>query len=176
MPAAEIAFIIVRMKIRPIHLHILGLVAALGVPSVSLPQSHDHAQHQHQAGSMPLDNRIAVKFPEPLRTHTLANMRDHLTALGEIQASMARGDYDAAADIAEKRLGMSSLEAHGAHDVARFMPKAMQDAGAAMHRSASQFAVVAKDSSVTGDWKAALGALARVNQTCVACHAGFRLE
>ncbi len=118
-------------------------------------------------GGMAVDKRMAAKFPEPLRTHTLANMRDHLSALGEIQASMARGDYDVAADIAERRLGMSSLEAHGAHEVAQYMPKAMQDAGTAIHRSASQFAVVAKDSSVTGDWKAALGALVRVNQTCV---------
>jgi cytochrome c556 len=71
---------------------------------------------------------------------------------------------------------MSSLQTHGAHEVARFMPKAMQDAGTAMHRSASRFALVAKDASVSGDLKAAVGALAQVNQTCVACHAGFRLK
>lgn len=103
-------------------------------------------------------------------------MRDHLAALGEIQSALARADYDAAADIAEKRLGMSSLQTHGAHEVARFMPIGMQEAGTAMHRSASQFAVVAKDASATGDWKSALGALARVGQTCVNCHAAFRLE
>lgn len=125
---------------------------------------------------MPTDARLPVRFPEPLRTHTLTNMRDHLLALGQIQEALARADFDAAADIAEKRLGMSSLQTHGAHEVARYMPKAMQDAGSAMHRSASQFAVATKDASVTGDWKAAVGALARVNQTCVACHAGFRLE
>jgi cytochrome c556 len=45
-----------------------------------------------------------------------------------------------------------------------------------MHRSASRFATVAKNASVTGDLKAAVGALAQVNQTCVACHAGFRLK
>ena len=150
--------------------------AALGLPTAALPQAHEHAMHQHQAPAMPVDTRMAVRFPEPLRTHTLANMRDHLLALGQIQDALALGNYDIAADIAEKRLGMSSLEAHGAHEVARYMPKAMQDAGSAMHRSASQFAVAAKDASVTGDWKSALGALARVNQTCVACHAGFRLE
>lgn len=103
-------------------------------------------------------------------------MRDHLAVLGEIQMALSTGDFDFAAAMAEKRLGMSSLQTHGAHDVARFMPKAMQDAGTAMHRSASQFAVVAKNASVTGDLKATLAALAWVNQTCVACHADFRLK
>jgi hypothetical protein len=152
------------------------LAAMLGLPAAALPQAHDPSQHHRHAGGAPADTRQAVNFPEPLRTHTLANMRDHLAALGEIQAALAIDDYDKAADIAENRLGMSSLKAHGAHDVARFMPKAMQDAGTAMHRSASRFATVAKNASVTGDWKAAVGALAQVNQTCVACHAGFRLK
>jgi hypothetical protein len=165
------------MKLLLTRLSAIGVIAAgLGTPTIALPQSHDHGAHQHQAEAMPADSRLPVMFPEPLRSHTLANMRDHLTALGGIQQALASGDYDAAADIAERRLGLSSLEAHGAHEVARYMPKAMQDAGTAMHSSASQFAAIAKDSSVTGDWKAAVGALARVNQTCVACHAGFRLE
>lgn len=106
-------------------------------------------------------------------------MRDHLLALGEIQEALSRSQFDQASDIAEQRLGMSSLKLHGAHEVATFMPKGMQDAGTAMHRSASQFATVAtvaKDASVIGDLKPALAALAKVNQTCVACHAGYRLH
>jgi len=154
----------------------LCTMVAMGLPTIALPQTHDHAAHRQHMAAQPADSRLPVRFPEPLRTHTLANMRDHLMALGEIQTALARADFDAAAEIAEKRLGMSSLGLHGAHEVARYMPKAMQDAGTAMHRSASQFAVVAKDASVTGDLKAAVGALARVNQTCVGCHAGFRLE
>jgi hypothetical protein len=161
------------MKIRLIRLCTL---VAMGLPTIAQPQAHDHAAHQQHMAAHSADSRQPVRFPEPLRSHTLANMRDHLMALGEIQAALSRADYDAAAEVAEKRLGMSSLEAHGAHELARYMPKAMQDAGPAMHRSASQFAVAAKDASVTGYWKTALGALARVNQTCVACHAGFRLE
>lgn len=151
--------------------------AALGLPTAALPQAHDHqGAHQQAARTAPADSRQAVRFPEPLRSHTLANMRDHLLALAEIQAAMSRADLDAAAMIAEQRLGMSSLRLHGAHDVARFMPQGMQDAGTAMHRSASQFALAAKDASASGDWKPALGTLSRVTQTCVACHAGYRLD
>ena len=56
-----------------------------------------------------------------------ANMRDHLRAINEIQSLLAAGKYDAAADIAEKRIGMSSLETHGASHMAGFMPKGMQE-------------------------------------------------
>lgn len=139
---------------------------------------HGQQQRQTAAGhaAPPSDTRVMVQFPEVLRAHTLANMRDHLLALAEIQDQLARGAYDQASDIAEQRLGMSSLGSHGAHDVARFMPQGMQAAGTAMHRSASQFAIVAKDASVTGDLKGSLAALATVSRTCVACHAAYRFQ
>lgn len=154
-----------------------AMLCALGLLACAEdPRRHGPGDHDAGASAAPADARTPVRFPEPLRSHTLANMRDHLLALAQIQESLAQGDHDGAADIAEQRLGMSSLNRHGAHDVARFMPPAMQAAGTAMHRAASQFATAAKDASVTGDFKSLLGALARVNQTCVACHAGFRLE
>ncbi len=165
---------------------IRGLAAvALAGASLSLwAQRGDEHQHHHPeqpgAGQHPppaaADTRTPVRFPEPLRTHTLANMRDHLQALGQIQEALSTGAFDRASDLAEQRLGMSSLRMHGAHEVAKYMPQGMQQAGTAMHRSASQFALVAKDASVTGDLKPALAALARLNQTCVACHAGYRLR
>ncbi|MGD9835625.1 MAG: hypothetical protein AB7U92_22980 [Piscinibacter sp.] len=153
------------------------LIVAFAVAACATPSGHDGAAHHHADAQQALaDRRVPVDFPEPLRSHTLANMRDHLHALGEIQQALSKADYDRAAELAERRLGMSSLQSHGAHDVAKFMPREMQEAGTAMHRSASQFATVAKDASVSGDLRGALAALARVNQTCVACHAGFRLK
>jgi hypothetical protein len=161
---------------------VAALLCTLGLLACTEPP-HGHAAGAHPAGAQPTgtsaapaDTRTPVRFPEPLRSHTLANMRDHLLALAQIQDSLAQGNFDRAAEIAEQRLGMSSLSLHGAHDVARFMPPGMQEAGTAMHRAASRFATAAKDASVTGDYKSLLGALAQVNQTCVACHAGFRLE
>jgi hypothetical protein len=131
---------------------------------------------EHGAHGSGDDRRMPVRFPDAMRVHTLANMRDHLSALGEIQQHLASGDFDQASEVAERRLGMSSLALHGAHDVARFMPQGMQDAGTAMHRSASRFALVAKDASVSGDLKAPLAALAHLSGTCVACHAAYRLQ
>lgn len=151
---------------------------AVGPSQAQQPSGHQHAMTDHakHMAAAQADARQLVKFPEPLRSHTLANMRDHLLALGEIQEALSRSQFDQASDIAEQRLGMSSLKLHGAHEVAKFMPRGMQDAGTAMHRSASQFATVAKDASVTGDLKPALAEPAKVNQTCVACHAGYRLH
>ena len=169
----------VSMIVTAASLALLALLAGCAAPS------EDHAAHAHQANqahALPAkhasleDPRIMVRFPEMLRTHTLANMRDHLLALAEIQEQLALGAYDQASDIAEQRLGMSSLGLHGAHDVAQFMPPGMQAAGTAMHRTASQFAIVAKDASVTGDLKGSLAALAKVSQTCVACHAVYRIQ
>ncbi len=122
------------------------------------------------------DSRIAVEMPVMMQDHMRANMRDHLRSINEILNFLAAGQYDAAADIAEKRIGMSSLEAHGASHMAGFMPKGMQDKGTAMHQAASRFAVTAQEAGVTRDLPRALGALNQVTMQCVACHAGYRLK
>ncbi|MBL8490901.1 MAG: hypothetical protein JNM82_08995 [Rhodocyclaceae bacterium] len=144
-------------------------------------QPHDHAAHhamaaRHPAAAPAAAKRQTVGFPKALREHTLANMRDHLLALQEIQSALAKADYDRAADIAEQRLGMSSLGLHGAHEAARYMPKGMQDAGTAMHRSASRFAIAARDAAATGDVKPPLDLLSQVTGACVACHSGYRFK
>jgi hypothetical protein len=54
-----------------------------------------HTQHtgggHHDASGQSADKREFVRFPDALREHTLANMRDHLLALQEIQSALARG-------------------------------------------------------------------------------------
>lgn len=152
-----------------------------GVTFVAQAQTHDPAQHQRHAAAAPSsqavqDRRQEVTFPPEMKQHTLSNMRDHLLALQEMQSALAQQAYDRAAELAEQRLGMSSLGLHGAHDVAKFMPRGMQDAGTAMHRSASRFALAARDVSATGDLKPALAAMSEVMGACVACHAGYRLK
>lgn len=144
-------------------------LAAFAIASCAAPSPHEH-------GAPGADARAAVHFPAPLREHTLANMRDHLDTLEQIQDALARGDFERAAQLSERRLGLSSLEAHGAHEVARYMPPGMQDLGAAMHKAASRFAIEATSASATGDLKAPLAALADVTAQCAACHAAYRLE
>ncbi|GAB4175392.1 MAG: hypothetical protein Fur0039_17930 [Rhodocyclaceae bacterium] len=155
--------------------------AALAAATLALAQGHEHSMHRQpdarRPGTVPLaDTRQVVHFPRQLREHTLASMRDHLLALQQIQEALSSLDYDEAANIAEQRLGMSSLTLHGAHEVARYMPQGMQEAGAAMHHSASRFAAAAQESAVTGDIKPTLAALARITASCAACHAAYRVQ
>lgn len=137
---------------------------------------HDAGGHKDSAADAEKDVRELVVFPDALRRETLANMRDHLLALSEIQQALATDRFDLAAEIAESQLGMNSLRLHGAHEVARYMPPGMQQAGTAMHHGASRFALAVKDADVTRDLKPAMAALAETVQACVACHSGYRLQ
>ncbi len=60
--------------------------------------------------------------------------------------------------------------------MAQFMPEGMRKLGLAMHESASEFAMEAKNSAKSGDAKPAYAALARVTQQCVACHYTYSLQ
>ena len=164
----------------------LGLfIAASVIASAAFAQMHEQTMHHpdpaHAAMMEPehastSDNRQLVHFPEPLRVHELRNMRDHLLTLQKIQDALAKQQYDVASEVAEQRLGMSSFELHGAHEVAKFMPQGMQLAGENMHHAASRFALAAKDAGATGDVKPALAALSELTARCVACHASYRIN
>jgi hypothetical protein len=97
---------------------VIGLMPA--APTVA--QQHDPAMHQKhvaaasQSTNKANDGRQLVKSPAQMKARTLANMRDHLLALQEIQVALAGSDFDRAADVAETRLGMTALNSHGAHE------------------------------------------------------------
>lgn len=124
---------------------------------------------QAQAGG---EERELVEMPALMQEHMLSNMRDHLVAVHEILSEMAAGDLESAAQIAESRLGMSSLESHGARHMAQFMPEGMRNAGTGMHRAASRFALKAQE----GEALPAYGALHEVTAACVACHSAYRIR
>ena len=120
------------------------------------------------------DTRQLVELPPMMSQHMLANMRDHLMAINTIQQALANADFDTAAEVAEKRLGMSSLATHGASHMAPYMPEEMQAIGTRMHHAASQFAVIANETAVDGNMDRAIGGLAQVTNQCVACHNAYR--
>ncbi len=123
-----------------------------------------------------VDKRTLVKMPGMMQAHMKANMRDHLLALSEIEEALGASQYANAADIAERRLGMSSLDAHGASHMAQVMPKDMQAIGTEMHRAASRFAVSVRNAEVNGDLRPAMTDLSKVSRQCVACHAAYRIH
>ena len=141
------------MSIR--KLIVMGAIWALALPVAAQPAE-----------------RELVKLPDMMQEHMMANMRDHLQTLDTILDDLAQGEFDQAADLAEQRLGMSSMALHGAAHMAPFMPEPMQAAGTAMHRAASRFSLVAQE----GDLKNAVASLKAVTDACVACHAAYRIH
>lgn len=122
------------------------------------------------------DGRTRVEMPDRMVEHMLGNMRDHLLALSEITRYLANQDYEKAADVAESRLGMSSLDLHGAAHMGKFMPKEMGSIGTNMHKAASRFAIAARDAELEGGLNKAFLALSDVMQQCVACHASYKVH
>ncbi|NOR43319.1 MAG: hypothetical protein GQ572_08270 [Gammaproteobacteria bacterium] len=118
------------------------------------------------------DARQLVQLPEMMQQHMMSNMRDHLVAINELLIKMANGELEKAAEVAEYRLGMSSLESHGASHMAKFMPKGMRQAGTAMHKAASSFALKAQE----GEILPAYNALSEITSACVSCHSGYRIR
>ena len=122
------------------------------------------------------DSRQLVEFPEMMRDHMLENMRYHLLALTKIQQHLALEEYEKAATVAENRLGMSSLDGHGASHMARFMPAAMQQIGTQMHKAASRFAIIVQEGGLEGSTPKIAEGLAGVMQQFVACHSSYRVH
>ena len=118
------------------------------------------------------DARALVELPEMMQAHMLSNMRDHLVAINEILVYLGSGELDKAAKTAEYRLGMSSLESHGASHMAKFMPAGMRQAGTTMHKAASRFALKAQEGEVLAAYKV----LSEVTSACVACHSGYKVK
>jgi mono/diheme cytochrome c family protein len=122
------------------------------------------------------DTRIQVDFPPMMQDHMMANMRDHLLALQIITQQLSSQQFDAAADTAEHRLGMSAMDSHGSSHMGKLMPKGMAIIGTNMHHAASRFALAAKDAEIDGGLEKAFGALSEVMQQCVACHTGYKIH
>ena len=150
------------MKIRK------SLLIALSCLMLS-PISYSESKDEMKKGAQE-DQRIFVEMPKMMQEHQLANMRDHLNAINEILMYMANDDLDKAGDIAENRLGMSSMPTHQAKRMGKLMPKEMKAIGFSMHKAASRFALRAKEGKVAP----ALKALQEVTAACVACHATYR--
>lgn len=118
------------------------------------------------------DSRQLVKLPEMMQQHMMSNMRDHLSTINIILKNLSSDKLDEAAEIAESRLGMTSLKLHNASHMAKFMPEGMRQAGTNMHRAASRFALKAQED----DLLSAYNALSEITSACVACHSGYRIR
>ena len=118
------------------------------------------------------DTRQLIKMPPEAIKLIRADMMDHLLAMNEIIGYLATDNLDAAADVAETKMGVQSMGKHRGSGMGpgKFMPVGMRSMGMQMHQSASEFARVAK----TGDVKRAYQAFQNVTTSCVSCHYSYR--
>jgi hypothetical protein len=118
------------------------------------------------------DPRQLVSMPEQTRELVRREMLDHLSTLNVIIGYMASNNLDSAANVAETRMGRSSMGKHRATGMGpgRFMPLEMRNIGWGMHDAASELSEAAKQ----GDIKGAYSALEKVTNACVACHYNYR--
>lgn len=178
------------ITLRILPLAILMLVGVLPASAQDIPTQQHHHQPGHMHGGP--DGRKFVLFPPELISHQLKTMRDHMEALDGILQALAADDYNAAATIANARLGLDSPSAAGCKPpqqgapppgkgsmeemMGLYMPEDMRSVGIAMHTAASDFATAALAAQAKGEPRIAFRALSQVTAQCTACHAAFRLH
>ncbi len=150
----------------------LSLPAFLAVRADAEP---DHGHHGHGAqapmSSLAQDNTRQPLYLLPMMAeHQKQNMREHLAAVNEVVAALARSDYKTV-ESAAKKLGtspaMQQMCMHMGAATAGFAKRAL-----AFHETADNIGAAAK----TQNSAAVLTALNRTLDHCVACHAGYRQE
>ena len=131
-----------------------------------------NSKEQSVKNSSTGDLRQLVSMPDQAREFMRKDMLDHLSVLSEIIGYLASNNIDAASDVAEARLGRSSMGKYRSTGMGpgRFMPLEMRNLGWGMHDAASEFSKIAKQ----GDLKKAYSALQKVTNSCVACHYSYR--
>lgn len=136
--------------------------------AISLVLTLTVAAENDMSNSADADTRELVAFPLPIKQAMLMRMRRNLADIQRIQQALAEGNFEAAADVAEYSLGLSSLGPHNARQ-APFMPEPMQQMGMQMHAASSRLARTAQEA----DLEKSLAGLAELTAYCVACHAAY---
>ncbi len=92
---------------------------------------------------------------------------------------VADGKYEEEGKLADEKLGMSSLAAHGDAHIAPFMPQQMQDMGTGTHHAASRLVIVLQDAGVSPGEQSIRDVnrvLHDVTAACTACHGSYRIR
>ncbi|QEY58411.1 cytochrome C [Pseudomonas sp. C27(2019)] len=118
------------------------------------------------------DTRQFVEMPVQAREYMRLDMLDHLLVLSQVMGHLAANEFDAAADLAEARMGRSAMGQHRGdpNGPGRFMPLEMRNIGWGMHAAATEFANVAR----RGDAKDTYTALQHLTNSCIGCHYSYR--
>jgi len=123
-------------------------------------------RHEHGAHTAPHDTRRVLDVPDAMKEHQKQNMREHLRAVQQVTAMMARGQWDEAAAVAHGQLGLTE---EMRRMCSMFGPEFMA-MGLAFHESGDRLGEALK----TKDRVKAETAMAGMLEKCVACHDTFK--
>ena len=155
--------------------HVFLLTTSILLLAFQTAHSEELASEEQNSKEFSVsDSRQLVSMPDQARKLMQEDMMDHLSALNEIIAYLAADNFVAAADVAETRMGMSSMGKHRTTGMGpgRFMPLPMRNIGWSMHEAATEFSQIAKQ----GDLNSTYSALQKVTSACVACHYSYRTQ
>ena len=120
------------------------------------------------------DTRPLAPLPAAAQESLRQEMLENLAALNEVLILVGSGKLAEAGEVAEAKLGVSSMGKHRAKPMdARpgpHMPPAMHGIGMDGHKAVSEFAKVA----ASGDRDRAIALLPNLTGACVACHFSYR--
>ena len=145
---------------RILHACLIALAACRGSAAAPAPSP--------APADDPADGRKPVPMTARMAAHHKQEMRDHLRAVEEITAALAKDDLDAVAASAA-RIGWSEQQAAMCKHMGAGAP-GFADLGEHFHRTADGIA----DAARRRDRAATVAALDATLRTCVGCHDAFR--
>ncbi len=147
----------------------LGLAFLVATASSFAADHGKHSMHHHGMGPEG-DKRAPVPMTPQMSQHQLSNMREHLVAIQEIVAGMAKKNFKAM-EAAAKKLGTSPEMTAMCEHMGKGAP-GFTELGMAFHKSGDELAAAAGKKNMS----LFLTKLDNTLQKCTACHAQFRQE
>lgn len=138
---------------------------------------HEGRVHSHYEMGIPIDTlnqdsdtRVSLGLDQAAQKVHQAVMQDHLKAIHEIMAALARGEYERAQRLTEKRLGFAIHREAMKLQKPEGFPPAYHDLAMTHHQAAENLAKVLPSKNLNR----ILPYLERTLHACVQCHETYK--
>jgi hypothetical protein len=127
------------------------------------PPRTDNAAH---------DGRLQVDLEAAVEWLSLVSMRDYLITIMQVTEFVARGEFQRAANLTERRIGLQAAESVLITRVLEQSPVEYRSLTEDLHQAGTRLAELARREDQAGT----LDAMADMMQVCVTCHAQYRFR
>jgi hypothetical protein len=150
----------------------LGLAALLSL-AVVVEAQHEHGHSMIKEGApadRQQDERVALGLGSAAEAGLKLTMREHLEAIRDIVAALARQEFDAAAKVAHEELGFPKHHQAMQREGGATFPPKYHELAMAHHQEAEDLAKVIPSK----DMKMILPKLEKTIGACIACHQAYK--